>query len=210
MSVGGERLPLSLRPTRERILRAGLRLFQHQGYHATGISEILSRAGATKGSFYHHFPDGKQALAAAAVHWLQAEVTTFMDTIVAEGGSAADMVIAMARRTAEGFRHPEITRGSLLSVLAQEAIPDQPAVHAALRQYLGAMRQRIGAARLREGASGGQALAFADQALALLQGMSVIAEIDGDSDLLEARVSEWLAQTGGPPWFASETPPPGD
>jgi hypothetical protein len=59
------------------------------------------------------------------------------------------------------------------------------------------MRERIGAARLREGAAGAQALAFADHALALLQGMSVIAGIDTDADLLERRVSEWLAETRG-------------
>src|SRR5580700_10460409 len=90
-----------LRPTRERIVRAGLMLFQAHGYHATGITEILGRAKAPRGSLYHHFPGGKEAVAIAAVRWLQAEVAAFLDQCV----GSDEMVTGLARHSAEGLRH---------------------------------------------------------------------------------------------------------
>ncbi|QYK41870.1 MAG: TetR/AcrR family transcriptional regulator [Paracoccaceae bacterium] len=57
------------RPTRERLTEAAALLFRRQGYHATGVAEILAVANAPKGSLYHHFPEGKSDLARAAADW---------------------------------------------------------------------------------------------------------------------------------------------
>jgi TetR/AcrR family transcriptional repressor of lmrAB and yxaGH operons len=186
------RTPLKQRPTRERILRAGVSLFQSQGYHATGVSEILTRAKAPKGSFYHHFPGGKQALAVAAVEWLQAEVVAFLDQIASDGGGAGEMLLGLARYSAEGLRAPARMRGSLLAVLAQETIPDLAAIHVALQGYAAALRERLIAAQVRDGIDEPEARAFADQGLALLQGASIMARIDGDPARLVAQLADWL------------------
>ena len=42
-------------------------LFRRQGYAATGLNQILDEASVKAGSLYHHFPQGKQELAAAVV-----------------------------------------------------------------------------------------------------------------------------------------------
>jgi AcrR family transcriptional regulator len=39
------------------VLDAGLALFSTQGYRATTLREIASRAGLSVGNIYHHFPD---------------------------------------------------------------------------------------------------------------------------------------------------------
>jgi len=49
------------RSTRERLLDAARYLFWERGYTATGMAEILHRAQANAGSFYHFFPS-KEAL----------------------------------------------------------------------------------------------------------------------------------------------------
>ena len=41
--------------TRERVLDAATQLFAQQGYDATSVSQVIERAGLTKGGFYHHF-----------------------------------------------------------------------------------------------------------------------------------------------------------
>jgi AcrR family transcriptional regulator len=41
--------------TRKRILTASLRLFAARGFNATGVAEICSACGVSKGAFYHHF-----------------------------------------------------------------------------------------------------------------------------------------------------------
>ncbi len=54
-------------PTKERLVTASVGLFAKQGYSGTGIKEILAAAQAPMGSMYHHFPEGKEQLGAAAV-----------------------------------------------------------------------------------------------------------------------------------------------
>lgn len=53
--------------TRERLVSAGADLLRRQGYAASGVKEIVTAAGAPFGSMYHHFPGGKEELAAEAV-----------------------------------------------------------------------------------------------------------------------------------------------
>ena len=47
--------------TRDRLLKAGQELFYEKGYGATGLAELLARADANSGSFYHFF-ESKEAL----------------------------------------------------------------------------------------------------------------------------------------------------
>jgi TetR/AcrR family transcriptional regulator, lmrAB and yxaGH operons repressor len=53
--------------TRTRILTASQRLFRRHGYHATGLNDILELARAPKGSMYHHFPGGKEAIGVCVI-----------------------------------------------------------------------------------------------------------------------------------------------
>ena len=50
--------------TRTRILTATGELFRRQGFHATSVKQVTVAAEAPFGSLYHHFPGGKQELAA--------------------------------------------------------------------------------------------------------------------------------------------------
>ncbi|MDR1387168.1 MAG: TetR/AcrR family transcriptional regulator [Propionibacteriaceae bacterium] len=49
---------------RERLLAAALQLFAERGYDATTVAEIAERAGLTKATFFRHFPDKREVLAA--------------------------------------------------------------------------------------------------------------------------------------------------
>jgi TetR/AcrR family transcriptional repressor of lmrAB and yxaGH operons len=52
---------------REHIIQTTCDLLEAQGYHATGLNEIIRESGSPKGSLYHYFPGGKEELAAEAV-----------------------------------------------------------------------------------------------------------------------------------------------
>ncbi|NKY48571.1 TetR/AcrR family transcriptional regulator [Nocardia cerradoensis] len=54
-------------PTAERIVTATAELMRRQGYGATSVKQITAAARAPIGSLYHHFPQGKQQIAAAAL-----------------------------------------------------------------------------------------------------------------------------------------------
>jgi len=40
---------------KERLFRAGAKLFYENGFHGTTVDAVLAEAGVPKGSFYHHF-----------------------------------------------------------------------------------------------------------------------------------------------------------
>lgn len=52
--------------TRERLIAAGLDLFYQQGFHATGLDQILAEVGTTKTTFYKYF-ESKDELALACI-----------------------------------------------------------------------------------------------------------------------------------------------
>jgi AcrR family transcriptional regulator len=49
---------------RERLVRAALELFAEQGYDNSTVAQIAERAGLTKSTFFRHFPDKREVLAA--------------------------------------------------------------------------------------------------------------------------------------------------
>ncbi|HEY0117221.1 MAG TPA: helix-turn-helix domain-containing protein [Cellulomonas sp.] len=49
---------------RERLVTSALQLFSEQGYDQTTVAQIAERAGLTKSTFFRHFPDKRDVLAA--------------------------------------------------------------------------------------------------------------------------------------------------
>ncbi|HEV8065906.1 MAG TPA: TetR/AcrR family transcriptional regulator [Acidimicrobiales bacterium] len=60
--------------TRAALLAAARELFGAQGYAATSIDEVVTRAGVTKGALYHHFAD-KESLFRGVLEQVQREVS---------------------------------------------------------------------------------------------------------------------------------------
>src|SRR5262245_65389940 len=52
---------------KESLVRTAMRLFRRQGYASSGLQQIVAESGAPKGSLYHYFPNGKEALGESAV-----------------------------------------------------------------------------------------------------------------------------------------------
>lgn len=59
--------------TRQRIIQAARELFWSQGFEATGMKDILTRAGARSGSLYYFFP-GKDDVLLAVLDWYLANL----------------------------------------------------------------------------------------------------------------------------------------
>lgn len=49
--------------SRESILDTASKLFFMQGYHGTGLNQIIKESHCPKGSLYYYFPEGKEELA---------------------------------------------------------------------------------------------------------------------------------------------------
>ena len=83
------------RDTRERLVRAATGLFRRRGVSGTGLAEICARAGVTKGVFMHHFPGGKEELAASVIARNGEEVRQALTGL----GSAQALTMAAAVET---------------------------------------------------------------------------------------------------------------
>jgi len=53
--------------TRARIVHSARTLLRRQGYHGTGLAQIIEHCGAPRGSVYFLFPGGKEEIAVADV-----------------------------------------------------------------------------------------------------------------------------------------------
>src|SRR3981081_3273833 len=75
------------RPDRSRaaLIEKAAPLFRRQGYAATGLNQILDDAGVKPGSLYHHFPRGKQQLAAAVVETAGTRIEHLLQRLLATG-----------------------------------------------------------------------------------------------------------------------------
>lgn len=62
--------------TKERFIEAASKLFEAKGYNATGLNEILRECKAPKGSFYYHFPNGKEELALESIKLAGEKITS--------------------------------------------------------------------------------------------------------------------------------------
>lgn len=87
-------------PPRERMLQAACDLLETQGYHATGLSEILQRSDAPRGSLYYYFPEGKEELAAEAIERQGHFVRNRMREDLAAVEDAAEAVRTMFHKMA--------------------------------------------------------------------------------------------------------------
>ncbi len=58
--------------TREKLVRVAERLMLRDGYSATRVDDVISKAGLSKGSFYHFF-DSKESLGLAAMEHYYAD-----------------------------------------------------------------------------------------------------------------------------------------
>ena len=55
---------------RLRLLDCGVRLIQKNGFHATGVKDLVDAAGIPKGSFYYYFPSKEAFVAEAVLHYI--------------------------------------------------------------------------------------------------------------------------------------------
>lgn len=56
--------------TRARIQAAAAELFSRNGYDATGVAEICSLSGVSKGAFYHHYSSKQELFLSLMEGWL--------------------------------------------------------------------------------------------------------------------------------------------
>jgi len=175
------------RPDRSRaaLLDSAALLFRRQGYAATGVNQILESADVKAGSLYHHFPDGKQGLAAAVVDIVGGDIErrlrSFLDTDLA----VADIVDAWIDLMSDGLSSDQ-RDGCPIEPIATESVNASPQVRDASARAFGGWCSAL-ADRLRsDGWPHDDAEQTALAVIALLEGALILSRIRGDAAALAA------------------------
>lgn len=111
---------------RSRLVRVAAALFRQRGYDGVGLTEILEASGAPKGSFYHHFPEGKEQLAEAAVQYAAAQISNLLDEIM---GAATDFPAGLrtfVAAIADWFERSGFREGCPITAVAIATVPQSP------------------------------------------------------------------------------------
>ncbi|MER2030655.1 MAG: TetR/AcrR family transcriptional regulator [Solibacillus sp.] len=86
--------------TKDKILETATRLFYFQGFHGTGLNQIIKESGSPKGSLYHYFPEGKEQLAEEAIvlskRRIGAVIQHYMNEFEDVGAALNAHILAMA------------------------------------------------------------------------------------------------------------------
>uniref|UniRef100_A0A7C1FIM8 TetR/AcrR family transcriptional regulator n=1 Tax=Caldilinea aerophila TaxID=133453 RepID=A0A7C1FIM8_9CHLR len=106
--------------SRQQLVETTSRLLERQGYHGTGLNQIIRESGAPRGSLYYYFPEGKEALAAAAIAEQGVRMRTFTSALLDEIEDAAEAVDRLLERLIESFSVSDHCGGAPLAAVALE------------------------------------------------------------------------------------------
>jgi TetR/AcrR family transcriptional repressor of lmrAB and yxaGH operons len=175
------------RPDRSRaaLIDTAATLFRRQGYAATGLNQILDEAGVKPGSLYHHFPDGKQQLAAAVVDGSGATIERLLRRFLAGDLPVADIVDRWVDLLVGGLT-ADRRDGCPIEPIATESVNASPLVReASARAFTGwckAIEERLVA----EDWPTSEAESVAVAVISLIEGALILSRIAGDARALIA------------------------
>lgn len=106
-------------------------LIQRRGLSRTSFSEVVADSGAPRGSIYHHFPEGKDQLAADAISW------TLEWVLARQRASRARTPLGVLEHFIDIWRQTVIdsggTAGCVVAGVAVDTMPDATELMARVR-----------------------------------------------------------------------------
>jgi TetR/AcrR family transcriptional regulator, lmrAB and yxaGH operons repressor len=106
--------------SKEKTLIAAAGLLRRQGFHGTGLQDILAAGGAPRGSLYFHFPGGKEQIGEGALR-LTGEIVRSKIARAAEIAVSADaFLIGLARAMAAELQNSVFNDGCPIATTALE------------------------------------------------------------------------------------------
>jgi TetR/AcrR family transcriptional repressor of lmrAB and yxaGH operons len=123
--------------TRDQIIQTTSDLLENQGYHATGMSEIVKASGAPKGSIYYYFPKGKEEITSEAVLFAGRMVAERIRVHLANGMDVADAIQTFVETIAHHVEASGFHAGGPLTIVASETATTSERLNLACRASYG-------------------------------------------------------------------------
>jgi TetR/AcrR family transcriptional repressor of nem operon len=187
------------KPLRERLLDAAHELVLERGFSGTSITDVLTRAGASKGALFHHFPS-KAALGHALVaRYAEADAAVLAAALAQAEAASEDpgeQVVALMRSFEEAaastavMQQPGCLFVSFVYEQARETADIRPLVAASVELW----RERI-LDKLQLAAAAGRfpsdldLRSLADQVFTVFEGAFILARASGDPSRVGAQLT---------------------
>ena len=150
--------------------------FRENGYDGASLSRLARAAGVQKASLYHHFPGGKEEMAAAVLDDLSAWFERHLFAPLAAPGPVRERIAAMVAALDE--HHAGGREQSLFAQFGEGPTRDRFAGRIAA--FYGRWIATLGAALVDTGLDGEEAVRRAADAVMVIEGAIVLSRALGD------------------------------
>jgi TetR/AcrR family transcriptional regulator, lmrAB and yxaGH operons repressor len=166
--------------SRQRLIDATAALLRKQGFHGTGLAEIVQTSGAPRGSLYFYFPGGKEELACAALAESGAALRQLLGQVIDAAGDVASAVEQVCQHLAASLAASGWEQGCPLATVALEASSASPQVRETCAAHFNAWIELISERLIRAGVAPEQARQFATFGLAAIEGALLLSKVQRD------------------------------
>jgi TetR/AcrR family transcriptional repressor of lmrAB and yxaGH operons len=192
--------------SRTRLLDATTALLAGRGYHGTGMKDILTASGAVAGSLYHHFPGGKDELAAACVRRAAEDVARRIEHNLATQ-PPGDAIDAFYAASAAALRDSGYRNGCPVGTPAAETTTFAEPMATAVADAFASWRDAIARGLRTHGWAQDDAARTASLLLSLYEGALLVARAEHSTAPLDAAGRHSRALVEG---VSVGSPPSGD
>lgn len=176
--------------TRERMVAGAARLLAQRGLQATSFSEILELTSAPRGSVYHHFPEGKDQLVAAALELVTAQMGK---AFAPEPGTSPEAIVTLFLGLWRGIlRHFNFAAGC--AVVAVTVATDSPALLGQVGTVFRGWRGRVATLLEQGGVAPTEAARFGATLIAASEGAVVLSRAEQSLEPFELVAAQLLDQ----------------
>ncbi|MER5394830.1 TetR/AcrR family transcriptional regulator [Saccharopolyspora sp. NPDC002686] len=166
--------------TRQQMLETAMELFNQQGYHGTGVNQVLAESSAPRGSLYFHFPGGKQQLAAEAVAASGQHVGELLALVLADVAEPREAVAAILGHFEQVLVESDYRSGCPVATVALEACAESADVRNACDGAYGGWQRQLAAGFSAWGIPADQAGNLAVVALSMIEGALLLSKVQRD------------------------------
>lgn len=132
---------------KEEILSVAGKLMEKQGYHATGLSEILKESKAPKGSLYHYFPGGKGELAVEVIKRNRERISKNIQIGMEQYEDPVTSIVTFIRNLADVIEKAGYTAGGPLTAIATETAATDHTISSACgdtyNEWIGIIKEKM-------------------------------------------------------------------
>jgi TetR/AcrR family transcriptional repressor of lmrAB and yxaGH operons len=162
---------------KDNLVRTAMRLFRQQGFASTGLQQIVTESGAPRGSLYHYFPSGKEALGAAVVDLAGRLMAEMLTDVAARSPNPQSFLRGYCRVMAGWMKESGFRSGCPIATTLLENAPQSPPITAAGRRAVDHWIRIIARVLINGNVPPRAARAHAQSIIAAMEGALILARI---------------------------------